>query len=159
MLTRAEAILSGVPSTLAKRIITTEAGLSFVLAYNESNRPIFVTQQDIREVQLAKGAILAGIQTLMKTLDIYAQSIDSILLAGAFGNYINKQSALRIGLLPQVPIEKIISVGNAAGVGASMALLSDREKEISIQAAKNTEHIELSTNMDFQEFFISAMSF
>ncbi len=159
ILTCKEAILAGVPSSLAKRIITTKAGLSFVLAHNESDEPIVLTQQDIREVQLAKGAILAGIKTLMKTLDITTESINSILLAGAFGNYINKQSALRIGLFPQVPIEKIISVGNAAGTGSSMALLSDTEKEIAIQLAKTTEHIELSMNMDFQEFYISAMSF
>lgn len=159
MLTCKEAILAGIPSSLAKRIITTEAGLSFVLAYNESNEPIVLTQQDIREVQLAKGAILAGIQTLMKTLDISLEQIDSIMLAGAFGNYINKHSALRIGLFPQVSLDRIISVGNAAGAGASMALLSDTEKTIAIEAANATEHIELSMNMDFQEFYIYAMSF
>ncbi len=159
MLTCKEAILAGIPSTLAKRIISTEAGLAFLLAYKESGEPLFLSQQDIREVQLAKGAILAGIQTLMKALDISAESIDSILLAGAFGNYLDKQSALRIGLLPPVAAAKIISVGNAAGAGASMALLSDCEKERAIQVAKHTQHMELSMNTDFQEFFISAMSF
>ncbi len=120
---------------------------------------IILTQNDIREVQLAKGAILAGMQTLMKTLDMKEDEIDSILLAGAFGNYIDKKSALTIGLFPRIPEEKIRSVGNAAGAGACMALLSKAEREMAVELSLNTEHIELSKYMDFQEFYIYAMSF
>ncbi len=159
MISQEEAIGSGIPMLLAHRLVKDTDGLRFVLAYRENLDPIVLTQQDVREVQLAKGAILAGIQTLMKTLDIKEDTLDSIMLAGAFGNYIDKKSALRIELFPQVPEEKIISVGNAAGAGASMALLSDKERSLASDIARKTEHIELSMNMDFQEFYMYAMSF
>ncbi len=159
MITADEAIDNGIPMQLAKRIISFEKHPAFVLAYRDFDDDIILTQQDIREVQLAKGAILAGIQTLMKTLDVKETEIDSILLAGAFGNYINKKSALRIGLFPNISIDKIISVGNAAGAGASMALLADSERRIASEIASKTNHIELSKNMDFQEFYMYAMAF
>lgn len=160
MLTRQEALEKGISLSLAERIINSNGqGLAFILASGEEGDNIVLTQQDIREVQLAKGAILAGIQTLMHTLQINISDIDSIMLAGAFGNYINKESALRIGLLPKVPISRILSVGNAAGAGASMALLSDEERRHASSLALNTEHIELSMNMDFQNYYMTAMSF
>lgn len=159
MLTQEEAIEAGIAPDLSKRLINSPLGLSFILAYREGKDDILLTQQDIREVQLAKGAILAGIQTLMKKLDITTDDLDSIMLAGAFGNYISKDSALRIGLFPKISIDKILSVGNAAGAGSSMALLSDSERKHACEIAKNTEHIELSMNMDFQEFYITAMAF
>ena len=104
-------------------------------------------------------AILAGIQTLMKTLDIQKEQIDSIMIAGAFGNYIRIENALEIGLFPNIPLEKIVSIGNAAGAGSSMALLSDEARTLATSIALNTQHIELSMNMDFQEFYIYAMNF
>lgn len=159
MLTRNEAVEAGISPELSERLTDTPHGLSFILAYREGKDDILLTQQDIREVQLAKGAILAGIQTLMKNLDITIDDLDSIMLAGAFGNYISKESALRIGLFPRISIDRIFSVGNAAGAGSSMALLSDAERKHACEMAKNTEHIELSMNMDFQEFYITAMSF
>lgn len=159
MITREEAIDAGMPQTLVRRLITFEENSSFILAFRDSGDHIFLTQKDVREVQLAKGAILAGIQTLMKTLDMTTEELDSILLAGAFGNYIDKESALRIGLFPQLPVDKIIPVGNAAGTGASMALLSDNERILANEIARQVEHVELSRNMDFQEFYIKAMMF
>ncbi len=174
MLTSQDSIKKGIPIKLTKRIVTYKQQPAFVLAYPENfplstlsealnqcgfRDAILLTQQDVREVQLAKGAILAGIQTLMKTLGMTKNDIDSILLAGAFGNYINKKSALRIGLFPQIAKEKILSVGNAAGAGASMALLSDTERKTASEIAQKIEHIELSMNMDFQEFYMYAMTF
>ena len=85
--------------------------------------------------------------------------MNSIILAGAFGNYIDKKSALKIGLLPDIGEEKIISVGNAAGAGACMALLSKTSRELVKSLVKEVTHVELSVNMDFQEEYMIAMNF
>ncbi len=158
MLTRTEALAAGVSPALAERILD-EAGPAFLLAKREDGESILLTQQDIREVQLAKGAILAGIQTLLQELAISEGDLDSVLLAGAFGNYIRRESALRIGLLPPVAAEKIVPVGNAAGAGASMALLSAAERARADVLARRVRHVELSMNEVFQEFYIDAMRF
>ncbi len=159
MLTREEALAAGIHPSLASRITGSAPDTAFQLTPLDAETDVFITQQDIREVQLAKGAILAGIQTLMKTLDIQKEQIDSIMIAGAFGNYIRIENALEIGLFPDILLEKIISIGNAAGAGSSMALLSDESRALATSIALNTQHIELSMNMDFQEFYIYAMNF
>ena len=159
MMTQEEALEMGLHKDLAARITGSAPNVSFRLTSSGAETTVSITQQDIREVQLAKGAILAGIQTLMKTLEIEKDQIDSIMIAGAFGNYIQKENALCMGLFPDIPLEKIISIGNAAGAGSSMALLSDKTRELASSIAINTEHIELSMNMDFQEFYIYAMNF
>ena len=120
---------------------------------------IVITQKDVREVQLAKGAIQAGITCLLNLAGITSKDIDRVILAGAFGNYINKKSALRIGMLPQLPLEKIVSVGNAAGSGASMALLSLRERAAASKIAETAIHVELSTEPGFQDEFLKSMYF
>jgi len=159
MMTQEEVLEMGLHKDLAARITGSAPNVSFRLTSSGAETTVSITQQDIREVQLAKGAILAGIQTLMKTLEIEKEQIDSIMIAGAFGNYIQKENALCMGLFPDIPLEKIISIGNAAGAGSSMALLSDKTRELASSIAINTEHIELSMNMDFQEFYIYAMNF
>lgn len=159
MITKEEAIDAGLPQTLSRRLITFEKNPAFILAFSDSDSHIILTQKDIREIQLAKGAILSGIQTLMNALDMKAEDLDSILLAGTFGNHINIESALRIGLFPQISKEKIKSVGNAAGTGASMALLSNAERSHAIQISKQVKHVELSANEFFKEFYINAMMF
>ena len=159
LIERKEAEEKGFSLELLNRLIKTEFGTEFILAYKNNGEHIVLTQQDIREVQLAKGAILAGIKTLMKTLDIKTENISRIILAGAFGNYIKKESALRIGLLPPVCLEKIISSGNAAGAGACMALLSINHRKLALDLSQNTEHIELSMNIDFQEEYMCSMGF
>ena len=159
MLTREEAREKDLPEAIAKLITGEGVNAYFTLAELDEGDNIILTQSDVREVQLAKGAILAGIQTLMKELDMSAAEIDSIMLAGAFGNYIDKRSALRIGLLPQVDEAIIKAVGNAAGVGCSMALLSESERRHADVIAVETEHIELSMNPVFQDLYIDAMRF
>ncbi len=159
MLTKAQAQSAGVPERIADCIVGEGADAYFLLSEAEDRESIILTQSDIREVQLAKGAILAGIQTLMAELQMSVDEIESIMLAGAFGNYINKRSALGIGLLPQVKEEKILAIGNAAGVGACMALLSDAERGRADLLALSTEHIELSMNPTFQDYYIDAMTF
>lgn len=154
-----EAFAKGIPDSISARLFKTDTGNQFILAYGENGEHIVLTQQDIREVQLAKGAIHAGIKTLMRFLGMELQDIDRIILAGAFGNYIKKESALRIGLLPNIPAEKIISSGNAAGAGACMALLSNKSRSHAVELAKAVEHVELSMNLEFQEEYMNAMSF
>lgn len=155
---KAEAIEAGVSEPIASRIKGEGMEACFVLTSSEGI-DYAITQADVREVQLAKGAILAGIQTLMKELSIEEGNIDSVMLAGAFGNYIDINSALTIGLLPQVGPSRVIPVGNAAGTGSSMALLSDTERDHADIAARTIEHIELSNNPVFQDLYISAMTF
>lgn len=159
MITREEASDAGMPQTLVRRLITIEQNTAFILAFKDSGNHIVLTQKDVREVQLAKSAIFAGIQTLMKILNIDTGELNSILLAGTFGNHINPANAVKISLIPSVPLEKIISVGNAAGTGASMALLSQAERLRACEIAKHVEHVELSLNTDFQQFYIDAMMF
>lgn len=94
----------------------------------EISKDIVITASDIREIQLAKGAIATGINILLEKLKITANDIDNLYLAGAFGNYIDIKSAIRIGLIPNIPLDRIKSIGNAAGEGAKISLLS-KEKE------------------------------
>ena len=128
-------------------------------AEGAGGRPIKVTQRDVRELQLAKGAIRAGIQILMKELGIGPEGVKRVYLAGAFGNYIRPASALAIGLMPRFPNAKIIPVGNAAGSGARMALLSLSVRERASRIPNQVEYLELSGRPDFQEEFAGAMLF
>ena len=155
-----EALKKGTLPKLAERIQITEFGPAFVLAYGIEGEPdVVLTQKDIREVQLAKGAILAGMDLLLKELHATPEELKAVYLAGAFGNYINVQSALAIGLLPTVPYEVVHSIGNAAGVGASMALLSNESFQESTRLALEAEHVDLANHPLFQEYFMKAMYF
>jgi uncharacterized 2Fe-2S/4Fe-4S cluster protein (DUF4445 family) len=118
-----------------------------------------LTQRDIRELQLAKAAIASGIKILLKTMGAGIEDIDAVYLAGALGNYVHSLSAMRIGLLPEVNPEKIISLGNAASTGANMILLSKSYWERSSEIAAALEHIELSGHADFFDQFIEEMNF
>lgn len=147
---------------LRARVREVDENREFILVWKEetsTGEDITITQKDIRELQLAKGAILAGVRILLNHLGIGAEEIDQIHLAGAFGNYIQKESALEIGLFPQVSLETIQSIGNAAGNGAQIALLSMIEMDRAERLARMAEHIELSTQKEFQEEFIDALTF
>lgn len=124
-----------------------------------TDRPVVLTQQDIRELQLAKAAIAAGIKILLKTMGAGIEDIDAIYLAGALGNYVHPLSAMRIGLLPKVNPEKITSLANAAATGANMILLSKRYWERSAEIANALEHLELSGHADFFNNFVEEMNF
>jgi len=147
---------------IRNRIIKGQKGNKFLLVKGketENGKPIYITQRDIREVQLAKAAIYAGIKILLKEVNISPEDIQKILLAGAFGNFINKESAIRMGLIPQLPLKKVESVGNAAGRGAEITLLSEKTRKICEKISKDIKYIELSSRADFQEEFIKAMFF
>ena len=148
---------------LASRIIVNDCKKEVILAYEDetnSSIAITITQKDIREIQLSKGAIRSGINILLKIAGISCKKIDKVILTGAFGNFINKESAQKIGLFPDIPLDKVVSLRNAAGEGAKMALCN---KEIIDKDAESyvtiTKHIELSTHPDFQDEFIHEMCF
>jgi len=153
---------SKISEEIKNRIIKSEKGYRFLLTRGketENGNPIFLTQKDIREVQLAKAAIFAGIKILLKEANILLSDIDKVFLAGAFGNFINKGSASRIGLIPRISLDKIESVGNAAGRGAEITLFSEEMKKIGQKITKEIIYIELSSRSDFQKEFVDAMFF
>jgi uncharacterized 2Fe-2S/4Fe-4S cluster protein (DUF4445 family) len=149
------------PPTILERIIRDKTGPAFVLARNRDNggQTVILTQQDIREVQLAKGAIRAGITILLRKMGIDESQVERIFLAGAFGNYIRPESALRIGLLPQVSLERIHFVGNAAAAGAEMILLNSDYRTLAGTLARKIKYIEIANEPDFQTIFADSMRF
>lgn len=151
-----------IPKQFLGRLRPSQVGYEFILtpaAESETGEDIVLTQSDLRELQLAKGAIYAGLMILLKEADLKISDLDQVLLAGAFGNYVRKESALTIGLLPAIPPEKIVAVGNAAGDGSRMALASQTMRRRALELPAKVEHLELSTRPDFQDIFIDALSF
>ncbi len=124
-----------------------------------SGEPIYLTQKDIREIQLAKGAVAAGIRILLKKAEIEIGNIEEILLAGAFGNVLNTTSALEIGLIPDIFPDRIRSIGNAAGQGAEKLLLSEDMRDMAEQLSKKVHYIELSSYAGFQKIFTESLYF
>ena len=116
-------------------------------------RPIMITQSDIRELQMAKGAMAAGIRVLMETYGIQSKDIKEVLLAGAFGNYLNPHSACVIGLIPPELESKIKMIGNAAGTGAKLALLSANEFRRANDIAEAVKFVELGSYPRFNSIF------
>jgi len=143
------------------RLIERNGQPAFVLAHNgdNGNPSVVLTQKDIRETQLAKAAIRAGIELLQKRAHIADEDIEQVLLAGAFGNYIRRQSALTIGLLPNVGVEKVHFVGNAAGSGARMILVSSRCRKLAKAIASGIEYVEIAHEARFQTVFAEALMF
>ena len=110
-------------------------------------------------MQLAKGAIAAGTKILLDIMGATLDDVDKVYLAGALGNYINPLSAMRIGLVPRIDPDRIISLGNAASTGAKMVLLSKAYWEKASEITQFIEHIELSGHPDFTDTFIQEMDF
>jgi uncharacterized 2Fe-2S/4Fe-4S cluster protein (DUF4445 family) len=130
-----------------------EGGPEFVVS-QENKEKIVVTQRDIRQIQLAKSAIHTGIEVLMEESDASIEEIKKVLLAGAFGNYIKPSSAREVGLIPPIPLENVRNIGNAAGSGAQMMLLSKNERKNVESFIKKIKKIELAARPDFQRRFI-----
>jgi len=148
-----------VPPAIFSRIREEHGQPTFVLSENDGASKVFLTQKDIRETQLAKAAIRAGIKLLQKRIGLEDCDIEHILLAGAFGNYIRKESALRIGLLPAVPVEKIRFVGNAAASGARMLLVSRQCRDKARELARKIEYIEIAHEPEFTDVFADSILF
>jgi uncharacterized 2Fe-2S/4Fe-4S cluster protein (DUF4445 family) len=151
--------LAALPPLIRERIVAHEGSRAFVLVpAPKAGKPedIVLTQIDCRQLQLAKGAIYAGILMLQRLMKVADEDIDELLLAGGFGNYVNIESAVRIRLLPALPLERIRYVGNAAHLGAQMALLSETERHRAETVARQIEHVALATRPEFQEIFVNA---
>ncbi|MFH1228083.1 MAG: ASKHA domain-containing protein [Planctomycetota bacterium] len=131
---------------------------SFVISKSGRN-DIIITQEDIREIQLAKAAISAGIQILKNQLDVADDDIEHIFIAGTFGNYIDKKNAQIIGLIPNTALEKVVFVGNAAAEGARLALISQNAREETENIAHTTNFLNLSTDASFQDAFAESIYF
>lgn len=145
-----------------KYIINHETGNAFLLVPETQTAhgiPIMITQEDITALQLAKGAISAGIKILIDECDVTFDDIKEVLLAGAFGNYMNPRSACAIGLIPKELEDKVKMVGNAAGTGSKLALISRREYERCNNIADSTKYIELSAKKSFKKAFAKGMHF
>ena len=146
----------------APGVIEGERGLEVVLASAETSgigRAVSITQGDVNEIQLAKGAIEVGISILLAATDTPPESVDEVVVAGAFGSFLNLDSALDIGLLPRLPNASYVQVGNAAGTGAKATLLSLRERVRARDIAHEAEYLELTTFPGFQTRFARSMLF
>jgi len=132
-----------------------------VAAPDESytHKPICLTQKDVRELQLAKGAVAAGVNILMDEMGITIDDISHVYLAGALGNYVDPLSAMRIGLIPTFDPGIIASLGNAASTGAAMVLLSKDYWRMANELSDFIEHVELSSRLDFDQYFVRHMDF
>jgi uncharacterized 2Fe-2S/4Fe-4S cluster protein (DUF4445 family) len=139
---------------LRDRLIEVDGVRAFLLADG-----VFLTQKDIRELQFAKGSIATGIKVLMDILGVETKDLDEVLLGGSFGSYLNPESAKIIGLVPPVHVDKIIAVGNSAGEGAKIALLSYRERQVAFELPSRIEYVELSGRADFNDAFVSVLGF
>jgi len=145
---------------LARRLLSGPEGSAFVLAYDASGAPsVRLTQQDVRELQLAAGAIRAGIAALLRRANRTPRDLDAILLAGGFGNYIRRENALRIGLLPPVHYLSIRFIGNASLTGAKRALLAQGELARAQALRARTTHVELASEPGFADLFMDSMMF
>lgn len=142
------------------RVVQQDGSWSFVLEENTATgQPVYITQKDIRELQLAKGAIAAGIEILLEAYGAKVEDISEVLLAGAFGNYLTPRSACKIGLIPPELESKIKGIGNAAGVGAKIALLSAEEYQRAVELSQQIQYIELCAVKEFPEVFAKKLKF
>ncbi len=120
---------------------------------------IYLSQRDVRELQFAKAAISTGWTLLLEQLGLQHDDVQQVLLAGSFGSYLSPASAVRIGLVPQLPVLRIVSAGNVAGEGAKMALLSVRERAGANALLEEVEYVELSDRADFNDRFVEQLAF
>jgi uncharacterized 2Fe-2S/4Fe-4S cluster protein (DUF4445 family) len=158
MLSRQE--VSGLPEKVARRLVGNGSDVRFVLARPDEasgGEGIALTGRDVRETQLAKAALYGGMELLLEELDARPDDIEELLLAGAFGNYIGRESAVGIGLIPALPADRIRSIGNAAGVGARLVLCSTEERRRAEEIARRVQHVDLSERKGFYDRFADAM--
>jgi uncharacterized 2Fe-2S/4Fe-4S cluster protein (DUF4445 family) len=125
----------------------------------EVSQSVHLTQRDVRELQFAKAAIATGWRILLEEAGLSAGDIAQVLLAGSFGSYLSPGNAVRLGLVPDVPLLRIVSAGNVAGEGAKMALLSVRERAAGLALLEEVRYVELSDRADFNDRFIDQLAF
>src|SRR5882762_3148489 len=153
---------NALPPKLAARVVMRgEERQVVVLRPGESGarQEIVLTQDDVRQVQLAKGAIASGVAMLQHVAGVPAEGVAELMLAGGFGNYLSIESALRIGLIPTLARERIRYVGNAASLGAQLCLVSEAERARADSVARRIEHVSLAAHPDFEQIFVDCMNF
>ena len=123
------------------------------------SRSIYLSQRDVRELQFAKAAIATGWQILLEESGLVPSDIQQVLLAGSFGSYLSPANAIRIGLVPKLPVLRVVSAGNVAGEGAKMALLSVRERAGGLALLEEVRYVELSDRADFNDRFVDQLQF
>ncbi len=135
----------------------------FVLHRPEPDSPpeetVYLSQRDVRELQFAKGAIATGWALLLEELGLEQGDVQQVLLAGSFGSYLSPAAAVRIGLVPRIPVLRIVSAGNVAGEGAKMSLLSVRERAGALRLLEEVKYVELSDRADFNDRFVDLLAF
>ena len=142
----------------SSRLRTSDGKPEFIIAWQEETsigKEITITQLDVRNVQLAKGALYAGAKLMMNGLGI--ERVDKVILAGAFGSYIDKEKAMILGMFPDCDLTNVYAVGNAAGDGARINLLNKYKREEAEEVARKVEYMELAIESDFQKEFIDAL--
>ncbi len=149
---------------LADRLVELDGGERvFVLHWGAEDgdleHAVYLSQRDVRELQFAKAAIATGWQLLLEEFGAQVADVQQVLLAGSFGSYLSAASAVRIGLVPKVPVLRIVSAGNVAGEGAKMALLSVREREGARTLLEEVRYVELSDRTDFNDLFVEQLAF
>lgn len=124
-----------------------------------SNHDIVITRKDVNEILLAKAAVQSGIQVLLKTAGLSIPDIDRIIVAGAFGSYLDLNNAMVIGMFPRLSVNRYSQVGNAAGVGAKLMLVSEKTREQAKYFAKMSEYVELTLCSEFQKIYLASLKF
>jgi uncharacterized 2Fe-2S/4Fe-4S cluster protein (DUF4445 family) len=159
------AAAAGAPG-LERHLMTLGDERVFVLAgLGEPGEPVerealvYLTQRDVRELQFAKAAISTGWRLLLEELGVQESDVSQVLLAGSFGTYLSPASAIRIGLVPRLPVLRIVSAGNVAGEGAKMALLSKPERAGAVALLDEVQYVELSDRSDFNDRFVDELAF
>jgi uncharacterized 2Fe-2S/4Fe-4S cluster protein (DUF4445 family) len=151
----------GVPPGLADRLRQVGQERVFVLHFrgDDPAASLYLSQRDIRELQFAKAAISTGWALLLEEQGLTAADVAQVLLAGSFGSYLAPSAAVRIGLVPDVALMRIVSAGNVAGEGAKMALLSLRERAAAQALLEEVHYVELSDRADFNDRFVDRLAF
>jgi uncharacterized 2Fe-2S/4Fe-4S cluster protein (DUF4445 family) len=150
-----DGVIDGAMAEKSSRIVADGRTFSYVL--HDGEPLIRITQNDVRAIQLAKAALYAGCRLLMDKMEI--DSVDRIVLAGAFGSHIDPVYAMVIGLIPDCTIDRVVSAGNAAGTGARIALLDQTKRDEIEQVVRRISKIETAVEPRFQEHFVDAMAF
>ena len=145
---------------LSHRLITIGKERVFVLSFDSNNEAgVFLSQRDIRELQFAKAAISTGWKLLLEEFGVKESDITQVLLAGSFGTYLSAKNAIAIGLVPKIPVLRVISAGNVAGEGAKMVLLSGPERNGATALMREIAYLELSDRTDFNDRFVDELAF
>jgi uncharacterized 2Fe-2S/4Fe-4S cluster protein (DUF4445 family) len=148
--------------SLADRLTMIDKERVFVLHWADNGDPaasVYLSQRDVRELQFAKAAIATGWRILLEDAGLTEDDVKQVLLSGSFGSYLSARSAIRIGLVPDVPPLRIVAAGNTAGEGAKMALLSVRDRAAALALLEEVRYVELSDRPDFNDRFIDQLAF